>query len=249
MSDGENISMSTMLTPDITTERLLLRPFRETDAPAEFRAAQDPRIGALCGWRPPESVEESLETIRTVFAQPWTWAITLRHEMKLPDSILADNPSFADLVDAPRQRFSIFGEPIETVEPEGDGHTVIIPADEVIGAISLQSNIGLTDKDGKSLDLSAYDQALGYWVAAPLWRNGIATEASQALLKFAFTHTQISTIWGRFKLGNAGSQAVMRKIGMSEYGEDHHHWMPLIDEYWDEKIYCITRQEWGEQQQ
>lgn len=59
----------------IETERLLLRPWRESDAAALFKYACDPDVGPVAGWPPHTSVEESLEIIRTVFAAPETYAV------------------------------------------------------------------------------------------------------------------------------------------------------------------------------
>ena len=50
----------------IETERLILRPWRESDAASCFRYASDPRIGLMCGWKPHESEDESREIIRTI---------------------------------------------------------------------------------------------------------------------------------------------------------------------------------------
>ena len=41
------------------TSRLILRPWRETDAEALYKYAKDPAIGPIAGWRPHASVEES----------------------------------------------------------------------------------------------------------------------------------------------------------------------------------------------
>lgn len=62
----------------IETERLILRPWRETDAPALFRYAADPDIGPVAGWTPHASIEESLRIIRTVFAAPEIYAVVLK---------------------------------------------------------------------------------------------------------------------------------------------------------------------------
>lgn len=51
----------------IETDRLILRPWQETDAEVMFRYARDPEIGPPAGWTPHSSVENSLEIIRTVF--------------------------------------------------------------------------------------------------------------------------------------------------------------------------------------
>lgn len=57
------------------TERLCLRPWRESDAEALYRLASDPEVGSRAGWPPHQSVEESREIIRTVFNNDTTWAI------------------------------------------------------------------------------------------------------------------------------------------------------------------------------
>lgn len=62
----------------IETERLILRPWRETDAEALFRYAQDPDVGPIAGWEPHDSVENSLEIIRTVFSAPEIYAVVLK---------------------------------------------------------------------------------------------------------------------------------------------------------------------------
>ncbi len=60
------------------TSRILLRPWRESDAETLFKYASDPDVGPRAGWPPHQSVEESLEIIRTVFHNDTTWAIELK---------------------------------------------------------------------------------------------------------------------------------------------------------------------------
>lgn len=62
----------------LQTERTVLRPFADGDAPDLFAYAADPRVGPIAGWKPHESVEESLEIIRTVFVAPNTFAVVSR---------------------------------------------------------------------------------------------------------------------------------------------------------------------------
>ena len=63
---------------ELQTERLILRPWREEDAESLFLYAKDPAVGPIAGWPAHQSVEESLEVIRTVFSVPETYAIILR---------------------------------------------------------------------------------------------------------------------------------------------------------------------------
>ena len=57
------------------TERLLLRPWQESDAEALYRWASDPEVGPAAGWSPHTSVEDSRNIIRTVLAEEGTFAV------------------------------------------------------------------------------------------------------------------------------------------------------------------------------
>ncbi len=59
----------------LQTERTILRPFAEGDAADLYAYAKDPQVGPIAGWKPHESVTESLEIIRTVFSAPNTFAV------------------------------------------------------------------------------------------------------------------------------------------------------------------------------
>lgn len=60
------------------TQRLILRPWRETDAKALFKYASDPDVGPRAGWSPHENVEESLAIIKTIFMNTTMWAVELK---------------------------------------------------------------------------------------------------------------------------------------------------------------------------
>ena len=60
------------------TERLILRPWKETDAEDLFKYAKDPEVGPPAGWKPHRSVEESLAVIRKILAIPGTYAVVLK---------------------------------------------------------------------------------------------------------------------------------------------------------------------------
>lgn len=59
----------------LETDRLILRHWEESDAPALFAIAKDPLIGPNAGWIPHESVAYSLAIIRTVYASRTVFAI------------------------------------------------------------------------------------------------------------------------------------------------------------------------------
>ena len=61
----------------LKTERLILRPWKESDAECLYHFAKNPKIGPIAGWPPHKSVDESLEIIKTVFSKRETYAITI----------------------------------------------------------------------------------------------------------------------------------------------------------------------------
>ena len=64
----------------LTTDRLVLRPWLETDAADLYNYAKDERIGSAAGWPPHQSVEESAEIIRTVFSLEGVFAVALKED-------------------------------------------------------------------------------------------------------------------------------------------------------------------------
>jgi len=65
-------------TCSLSTERLYLRRWHDSDAPSLFKYASDPDVGPRAGWPPHKSVEESLTVIREIFTNDETWAIVLK---------------------------------------------------------------------------------------------------------------------------------------------------------------------------
>lgn len=59
----------------LETERLVLRPWAETDAESLYEYAKDPAIGPIAGWPPHKNVAESLDVIRNVFNGSECYAI------------------------------------------------------------------------------------------------------------------------------------------------------------------------------
>lgn len=62
----------------IETDRLILRPWQDSDAEALFRYASDPDVGPRAGWPPHKDIEESRRVIWDIFTNDRTWAVTLR---------------------------------------------------------------------------------------------------------------------------------------------------------------------------
>ena len=69
------------------TERLILRPWQDSDAEALYEYAKDDRVGPAAGWPPHTSVENSREIIRKVLSKPETYAVVLKETGRAIGSI------------------------------------------------------------------------------------------------------------------------------------------------------------------
>lgn len=70
----------------LETERLILRPWQDSDAEELYKYASDNRVGPPAGWPPHTSVQNSLEIIHTVLSKPETYAVVLKETGKAAGS-------------------------------------------------------------------------------------------------------------------------------------------------------------------
>lgn len=68
---------------NLTTERLILRPWQESDAESLYEYAKDPKVGPIAGWPPHTSIAHSLEVIQTVLSAEENYAVVLKQENRL----------------------------------------------------------------------------------------------------------------------------------------------------------------------
>lgn len=68
----------------IETNRLILRPWRDSDAAALYPYAADPLVGPAAGWEPHKDVEDSCRVIRDILSEDGTFAVTIRDRGNTP---------------------------------------------------------------------------------------------------------------------------------------------------------------------
>ena len=56
-------------------DNIILRPWADSDAECLYHFAKNPNVGPIAGWPPHESVEYSLNIIKTVFSKKETYAV------------------------------------------------------------------------------------------------------------------------------------------------------------------------------
>ena len=64
----------------LNTERLILRPWEETDAKSLYENAKNPEVGPIAGWPPHKSIEESQSVIKYVFNGKECYAVCLKED-------------------------------------------------------------------------------------------------------------------------------------------------------------------------
>lgn len=69
------------------TERLILRPWEESDAESLYEYAKDPKVGPIAGWPVHKSVEDSRNIIREVLSAKETYAVCLKEDNKAIGSV------------------------------------------------------------------------------------------------------------------------------------------------------------------
>lgn len=82
----------------------------------------------------------------------------------------------------------------------------IVHANHVVGTVNLE------------LDLEARSAMLGYTLARPLWRQGLATEAARAVLAWTQRAHALDLVWASTHKGNIASQHVLAKLGFTPSG-------------------------------
>lgn len=69
------------------TERLILRPWEQTDAEDLYEYAKDPQVGPVAGWPPHTSVENSREIIKNVLSGDGIYAVCKKEDNRAIGSI------------------------------------------------------------------------------------------------------------------------------------------------------------------
>jgi RimJ/RimL family protein N-acetyltransferase len=81
---------------------------------------------------------------------------------------------------------------------------------------------------------------IGYWIGVPYWGNGYATEATRALVDYAFDALGLNRVYAYHFTGNPASGRVLQKAGMRYEGTRREH-MRKWGAFLDSEMYAILR--------
>ena len=82
---------------------------------------------------------------------------------------------------------------------------------------------------------------IGWRFARQFWHHGYATEAARAALGVAFDGAGLPEIWSMTAILNEPSQAVMRRIGLTEFTRFEHPAVPAGSDLRPHVLYHLTR--------
>lgn len=103
----------------------------------------------------------------------------------------------------------------------------------VIGAVRLEVD-----------DPAARSAELGYSLARPYWRRGLASEAARALARAGFEILGLHRLWATCDARNLGSRGVLEKLGLRREGElRRNKW--VRDGWRDTLVYALLAEEWA----
>jgi len=84
---------------------------------------------------------------------------------------------------------------------------------------------------------------LGYWLGAPYWGQGYATEAAREMLRYGFEELGLHRIFASHFKHNPASGRILKKLGMRYEGCQREH-LRKWDQFVDSELYGILRREW-----
>lgn len=171
----------------IETERLILRPFMESDLDDFYQYAKNPNIGPNAGWKPHESLDESKEILKNFIEEDQVLAIVFKDNNK------------------------------------------------VIGSLGLHKD---------HLRSSDNVRMLGYVLSEDYWGRGIVTEASKAILAYAFTDLGLTMVSVHHYSFNHKSRRVIEKCGFTYEGTLRHCIKIYDGNIYDLVCYSMTKEEW-----
>ena len=113
-----------------------------------------------------------------------------------------------------------------------DVHLLVCDDGEAVGMVGLNSVNG-----------TAGNAELGYWIAPEYHRNGYATAAARLLVDYAFAERRLHKVYANAFAFNEGSQRVLEKAGFDREGV-HRDQRYVDGEYVDVYRYGLVATDW-----
>lgn len=133
---------------------------------------------------------------------------------------------------------------------ENDAREFLVMAEEpgrIWLAVTLLADGRQIGGVGLRVDDQHSNAELGYWLGAPYWGQGYATEAAREMLRHGFQQLKLHRIFASHFEGNTASGRVLQKLGMQYEGCQRQH-IRKWDRFLDSELYGILRDEWEQRE-
>jgi [ribosomal protein S5]-alanine N-acetyltransferase len=110
-------------------------------------------------------------------------------------------------------------------------------------AITLRADGRQIGGIGLTVDEQHQHAELGYWLGAPYWGQGYATEAAGEMLRYGFETLKLHRVFASHFKHNPASGRLLAKLGMRYEGCRREH-LRKWDEFVDSELYGVLRREW-----
>jgi RimJ/RimL family protein N-acetyltransferase len=115
---------------------------------------------------------------------------------------------------------------------------------DVVFAATLRDTSELIGTVGLRAINSEHSHAeMGFWIGVPYWRQGFATEAAAAVLRYAFENLRLNRVFAHHMVRNPASGRVLQKIGMKPEGRLQQH-IRKWGLFEDVVLLAILNEEW-----
>jgi RimJ/RimL family protein N-acetyltransferase len=128
---------------------------------------------------------------------------------------------------------------VETIERLFEEQGYGLWALEVVGSGELIGFTGLNPMPAGVPGAGGVE--VGWRLARHAWHQGYATEAANAAVRVGFSGVGLAAIWSMTAVLNEPSQAVMRRLGMTEFGFFEHPRVPEASELRPHVVYRLER--------
>lgn len=165
----------------------------------------------------------------------------------LRDYTLADAAEMFRLINDREIAFNTLRIPFPY--PEGEAERWISSRGEEkndhVFAVTLRKDEALVGTVGLHVRAENDHAEIGYWIGAPYWDHGYATEAAAAVMRFGFESLSLNKIFANHFSRNPASGKVLEKLGMRHEGTLRQH-LKKWGHYVDLECYGILRSDWQE---
>ncbi|MCL2573752.1 MAG: GNAT family N-acetyltransferase [Defluviitaleaceae bacterium] len=120
----------------------------------------------------------------------------------------------------------------------GDVYAIVLKENKkVIGSL------GLHDKSADANFKAKTQREMGYVIGKDYWGQGLATEAAQVAIKYAFEKLRVDVLWCCHFAENMQSKRVIQKCGFAFHGKGIFE-AKLINKTFDDMKYIMTKNDY-----